>query len=219
MNLIEILSIGGIAGAIAGAITSSIISHFSAKKRAKDTDLKRLEREIYGLLNLISFSFLMQYSELFNLKKNLQIRLDVLNAPEKMKIRNERIKVLQDFSPDFSMVIKFQHIGDLVSLISNRFPDYQINPAIFQSCYIANKKYTEMLSVFQKYGDMKRSIDKEENITEELMGFLMTNIPEYLKMLETYMSFIKKTQESLAELFTLIDKKQFKLGEPIKLWG
>ncbi|CZN02761.1 hypothetical protein DI119_04530 [Legionella pneumophila] len=54
MNLIEILSIGGIAGAIAGAITSSIISHFSAKKRAKDTDLKRLEREIYGLLNLTS---------------------------------------------------------------------------------------------------------------------------------------------------------------------
>lgn len=54
MNLIEILSIGGIAGAIAGAITSSIISHFSAKKRAKDTDLKRLEREIYGLLTHVT---------------------------------------------------------------------------------------------------------------------------------------------------------------------
>ncbi|HAT7006137.1 TPA: hypothetical protein JAN70_15510 [Legionella pneumophila] len=97
MNLIEILSVGGIAGAIAGAITSSIISHFSAKKRAKDTDLKRLEREIYGLLNLISFSFLMQYSELFNLKKNLQIRLDVVNAPEKMKIKMKGLKYSRIF--------------------------------------------------------------------------------------------------------------------------
>ncbi|WP_028388728.1 hypothetical protein [Legionella fairfieldensis] len=119
MDLIQI-------GGIAGAITGSISSHFWAKKRTKDSGLKRLEREIYGLLNIISFSFLMQYSELFNLKKNLQLRLDVLNTPEKMQIRNERIKVFQDFSLDFSIGIKFQHIGDLVSLISNRFPDYQI---------------------------------------------------------------------------------------------
>lgn len=160
----------------------------------------------------------MQHSELYNLKKNLQSRLDILKSPERMQIRDEIIRAIQDFSLDISIVIKFEQIGDLLNLVATRFSNYQINPSIIQSCYIANKKYLEISVVLQKYCDMKKSLHKEEDIINSLKEFLKTNIPEYLVMAETYMQFIKKTQESLTELFTLVGKKPLQLGDPIKLW-
>ncbi|WP_454781677.1 hypothetical protein [Legionella sp. WA2022007384] len=210
MDFIKIFSTGGIVGAT--------LSHYWTKRRDKGTDLKKLEREISGLLHLISFSLLMQYSELYNLKKDLQKRLDILKSPTRMQTRDGIITVVQNFSLDSSIIIKFEHIGNLLNLVTTRFSDYQINPSILQSCHISNKNYLKMISVLQQYCDMKKSIDSKENLPNVLIDFLNINMPEYLRMVETYIQFIYKTQESLTELFTLVDKKPFQVSGSIKLW-
>lgn len=76
-----------------------------------------------------------------------------------------------------------------------------------------------MITTLHKYSDMKRSISNDKDLIEALNAFLKTNIPSYLEMLEVYMPFIKKTQESLAELYGLLGKKPFQIDESIKLWG
>lgn len=173
---------------------------------------------MFGLLNAVSFSLLTQYSELYNLKQNLQHRLTILND-NVAQHRNNRIQALQDFFTDSSAIIKFEHIGGLLGLTTTCFPNYRVNPAIFQACYISNKKYLDMITTLHKYSDMKRSISNDKDLIEALNAFLKTNIPSYLEMLEVYMPFIKKTQESLAELYGLLGKKPFQIDESIKLWG
>ena len=204
----------GLAGLLAG--------HLLAKKRDADNDQRRLRNELYGLLNTISFSLLTQYSQLYNLQKNLQSRLSIINDEGAMQRRNDRILALQAFSLDSSVIIKFEHISGLLGLVTNCFPSYQVNPGIFQCCYTSNKKYNEMIVDLKKYQEAKHQIEKEENPAEivgALVNFLKPNIPIYLEMVQTYMPFIKTTQESLAELFALLDKKPLRLGDSIELWG
>jgi gas vesicle protein len=129
---------------LAGVVVGSLSTHLFAKARDKKNDEKKLRREMFGLLNAISFSLSTQYSQLYNLQKNLESRLAILGDEVKMRERNDRTVAIQDFVLDSSILVSFGSISELFGIVTNGFPGYQVNPGIFQSCYTSNKTYKEM---------------------------------------------------------------------------
>jgi hypothetical protein len=140
-----------IINSICSALTGALIAHFSARYREKKNDTERSRKEIHGLLNTISFSLAMQYSQLYNLKRNLQDRLNILSDVSKMQQRDEAIQVFQDFSLDLSVIIKIEYISELLGLVTDCFSTYKVNPDVFHSCYLSNKIYHDIMNNLKNY--------------------------------------------------------------------
>lgn len=205
--------------ALLGTIVGGFLSHFLSSTRDKNNDMKERLRETFSLLNVISFSLIMQYSQLCNLKMNLNNRLSIINDMTRLQKRDDRVQALQDIPLDTAIIIKIDWISELLGLVVNCFPKYSVNLDIFNSCYWANKMYHETIESVKKYNALKQALNSDESSVDLMIDFLRINIPSYLEILEKRMPFLKRTQDSLAELFCLLEKKPLQIDRPIEIFG
>lgn len=140
-----------------------------------------------------------------------------MREPKESISRTELVLTIQDFIVDTQLSLKTDTVGLLSSQLQTYRPDFKGYAEIMQSCYISNKYYMRIVKFLTDYNDMKRSLDKNDDFFDNLISFLSNNLPVYLEQLDKDMPFIKRTHESLEQLFELLGKKGPKIDRIIEL--
>lgn len=221
MNLLCIKStIVPFMSTIIGALISygSIFLHDTRRDRRKKIS------ELTSVSNLICFSLGMQLSEINNLKINVQTRMELLEKIDGVGETIDRdilVGIVQNFSLYKEVSIAMEESCKV--LLSARTNKRGL-PSSLQDVFISNKNYFKVMSMFEKYNEIKYLNSKDTKDTKEpsvhdLVRFMEINLPKYEEEINKTIIFLKRTLDSFKQ--TILENFGIKIkmstGDTVKI--